>query len=105
MENENQPSGPSFLPDPDSRSFASRPMDAHRIVKLRYLSACGALEKRGNEGMNEAGGRRHEQRAGKPQGRPLMFEIAFSDRMRVIQKPALQHIDFPGCHIILLAES
>lgn len=73
------------------KPLAAPAMNAHSLVQLRNLSARCAREQAGDQSVNEARGRGHEQGRGKAEGRALVFEIALSDRMGVIQEPALKH--------------
>jgi len=58
------------------------------LVKLTDDSACGSLEEKRQESVNERGTRRHQQTRGKPGGEGHMAEIGFADLCRMRGKDA-----------------
>ena len=57
--------------------------------------ASGALAKTGNEGVQQAGAAGQEQGAGKGKGYALVFQIIFTDGLRMVDKQARKHGQTP----------
>jgi hypothetical protein len=68
-----------------------RAVDDHPVMKPRYCAACRLGKCRGNDPMQETrdGADQHSRAEG--HCLPLMAEIRFADRARVVQEEPIEH--------------
>jgi hypothetical protein len=67
----------------------------HAPVQRFDPLAGSALAKTGNEGMQQAGTAREKQSTGKGKGHALMFQVIFTDGLRMVDKQARKHGQTP----------